>query len=196
MYGSSLKVVQPGAMRRPIVTKGFEHRLGIISVSATTDGIVAVDWGDEPGLAGIPWTAGVEGTEDESADPEAHALAAEGVAQVHAYLSGTRKQFDLPLVLRGTPFQQSVWKALLNIPYGETRSYRDIATHISNPKAVRAVGQANRANHIPIIIPCHRVIGASGALTGYAGSQVHMKAALLDLEDTQGDLHRKWSSGV
>ncbi|WP_024955163.1 methylated-DNA--[protein]-cysteine S-methyltransferase [Sulfurospirillum arcachonense] len=89
--------------------------------------------------------------------------------QLDRYFSGKLKSFDIPIEFtKGTEFQQNVWKALQNIPYGETRSYKDIATIIGNPKAVRAVGGANNKNPIGIIIPCHRVIGSSGKLVGYA----------------------------
>lgn len=103
------------------------------------------------------------------------------VQQLRAYFSGELTEFDLPLDLRGTDFQVSVWKALLTIPYGETISYAELARRIGNPKAVRAVGAANGKNPIPIIVPCHRVIGSNGTLTGYAGG-LHVKQALLSLE--------------
>ena len=95
-----------------------------------------------------------------------------------------RKNFDLPLLKEGTPFQISVWNALEKIPYGETRSYKDIAIAIDNPKAVRAVGMANNRNKIAIFIPCHRVIGADGKLVGYGGG-LHIKQFLLELEEVQ-----------
>ena len=95
--------------------------------------------------------------------------------------AGTRKAFDFPYRLHGTPFQERVWAALREIPYGETRSYKDIAEAIGHPKAFRAVGMANHANPIFIAIPCHRVIGASGSLVGYGGG-LEMKKALLELE--------------
>ena len=100
-------------------------------------------------------------------------LLTEGKRQLLEYLAGVRRVFDLPLAPKGTEFYRSVWRALEEIPYGETRSYRDIAQTVGRPKAVRAVGQANHNNPIPIIIPCHRVVGANGSLTGYgiAGSE-------------------------
>jgi len=106
----------------------------------------------------------------------------EARVQLNEYFQKKRKKFELPLILKGTRFQQSVWNALLHIPYGETRPYIYIAECIGNEKAVRAVGQANRANHIPIIIPCHRVIGRNGKLMGYAGSRTEIKEFLLQLE--------------
>ncbi|MDP5293181.1 methylated-DNA--[protein]-cysteine S-methyltransferase [Oceanimonas sp. CHS3-5] len=90
-------------------------------------------------------------------------------AQLDAYFSGRLQRFTLPLAPQGTPFQQQVWRALQHIPWGEHRSYGDIAGAIGNPRAMRAVGAANGRNPIAIVIPCHRVIGANGSLTGYAG---------------------------
>lgn len=106
--------------------------------------------------------------------------------QLDEYFKGKRTHFDLPLAPLGTPFRQSVWNALLDIPYGETRSYKDVAERIENPKAVRAVGMANNRNPIPVIIPCHRVIGANGKLVGYGGG-IDIKIHLLDLEKQHGD---------
>ena len=104
--------------------------------------------------------------------------------QLEQYFAGQRQQFDLPLDFQGTDFQQRVWRALLTIPYGETRSYKDIALQIGNEKAVRAVGAANGRNPISIIAPCHRVIGSSGALVGFAGG-LDKKQILLSLEQSQ-----------
>jgi methylated-DNA-[protein]-cysteine S-methyltransferase len=107
--------------------------------------------------------------------------------QVGAYFSGRLKEFDLPLAPQGTPFQTSVWKALLKIPYGETVSYGTIAKRLGKPNAMRAVGLANGSNPIAIVIPCHRVIGSNGSLTGYGGG-LPIKQALLALERGQGKL--------
>jgi methylated-DNA-[protein]-cysteine S-methyltransferase len=101
--------------------------------------------------------------------------------QLAEYFAGTRDRFDLDLDFHGTEFQKKVWQALLTIPFGETRSYLDIATQIGNPAAVRAVGAANGKNPISIVAPCHRVIGRSGSLTGFAGG-LEAKALLLTLE--------------
>lgn len=101
--------------------------------------------------------------------------------QLEEYFAGKRKQFDLPLSLRGTEFQRQVWAALGDIPYGETRSYGQIAQAVGRPKAVRAVGMANHRNPISIIVPCHRVVGADGSLTGYGGG-LENKKFLLALE--------------
>ena len=108
-------------------------------------------------------------------------LIQEAYRQLTEYLIGVRKCFDLPLNPRGTEFQQQVWKALCDIPYGGTRSYKQIAEAIGNPKAVRAVGMANNRNPLLIVIPCHRVIGANGKLVGY-GAGIEKKEFLLKLE--------------
>ena len=108
-------------------------------------------------------------------------LIKEAYRQLSEYLIGERKSFDLPFNPRGTEFQRQVWKALFDIPYGETRSYKQIAEAIGNPKAVRAVGMANNRNPLLIVIPCHRVIGANGKLVGYAAG-IEMKEYLLKLE--------------
>lgn len=105
----------------------------------------------------------------------------EAAAQIKEYLKGSRKDFDLPLKPQGTDFQLRVWQALQAIPYGETRSYQEIAEQAGNIKACRAVGLANNRNPIAIIIPCHRVIGKNGSLTGYGGG-LEIKARLLELE--------------
>jgi len=102
--------------------------------------------------------------------------------QLAEYFSGNRRRFDLPLDARGTAFQKLVWRALEDIPYGATRSYGDIARAVGKPAACRAVGQANNKNPIAIIIPCHRVIGADGGLTGYGGG-LGVKQFLLELEN-------------
>ncbi len=112
---------------------------------------------------------------------------AETIVQLKAYFAGELCQFDLPLKLSGTVFQKTVWQQLTTIPYGETVSYKSIAEHIYAPKAVRAVGLANGKNPISIIVPCHRVIGANGKLTGYGGG-LHRKQWLLTHEARQGTL--------
>ncbi len=102
-------------------------------------------------------------------------------AQLRAYFAKELRAFDLPLAPRGTPFQLAVWRALREIPYGETRSYTQVANAVGRPHAVRAVGAANGANPLPIVVPCHRVIGANGSLTGFGGG-LTAKRFLLDLE--------------
>jgi methylated-DNA-[protein]-cysteine S-methyltransferase len=111
--------------------------------------------------------------------------------QLRDYFSGDLRCFDLPLAMRGTPFQLRVWNELLKIPYGETRSYSDVAQKIGAPAAMRAVGAANGSNPIPIVVPCHRVIGAGGKLVGYGGG-LPLKRRLLALE--HGSLFEKYET--
>ena len=112
---------------------------------------------------------------------------AEAQAQLTEYFAGQRREFSLELDVRGTGFQKRVLAALQGIPYGQTRSYKDIAQHIGSPLAVRAVGAANGSNPIPVIIPCHRVIGSNGKLTGFGGG-LPVKRFLLDLEQGRAPL--------
>ncbi len=109
---------------------------------------------------------------------------AEVIRQLQAYFRGELKVFDVPLAMEGTDFQLRVWNALRAIPYGETISYAQLAERIGNPKAVRAVGLANGSNPIPIIVPCHRVIGSDGSLTGFGGG-LPIKKILIELESKQ-----------
>lgn len=134
------------------------------------------------GIAG----AWFEGQKDHPGELEAPVraddpLLARAVAQLEAYFAGRANAFDLPLDLHGTPFQRSVWQALLRIPAGGTRSYGEIAREIGAPRAVRAVGAAVGKNPVSVVVPCHRVIGVDGSLTGYAGG-MDRKKALLALE--------------
>lgn len=115
------------------------------------------------------------------AEPGATPLLERAAEQLCEYLAGARSSFDLPLNPSGTDFQRRTWKALLDIPAGETRSYGQLAAAVGNPKACRAVGMSNNRNPIPIFIPCHRVVGADGGLVGYGGG-LPLKQALLDLE--------------
>lgn len=121
---------------------------------------------------------GSDGTQQD--DP----VLAQTARQLQEYFSGQRQHFDLPLGARGTSFQSSVWQALCKIPYGELRSYQDIANSIGKHSAVRAVGAANGRNPIPIVVPCHRVIGSNGRLTGFAGG-LPAKQLLLELEGAE-----------
>ena len=116
---------------------------------------------------------------DERAFPDA-------VEQLDAYFTGELRRFDLKLQMHGTEFQRKVWEALRTIPYGQTRSYGEIARQIGSPRASRAIGMANGHNPIAIIVPCHRVIGANGSLTGFGGG-LDRKMALLELEKKTGD---------
>ncbi|MCB6608812.1 methylated-DNA--[protein]-cysteine S-methyltransferase [[Clostridium] symbiosum] len=120
------------------------------------------------------------GRQAESVEQETPLLL-ETKRQLEEYFAGTRRTFDIPLSMRGTSFQKKVWDQLLTVPYGETITYGEIAARIGNPRAGRAVGMANHHNPIPIIVPCHRVIGADGRLTGYGGG-LPIKEKLLELE--------------
>jgi methylated-DNA-[protein]-cysteine S-methyltransferase len=136
---------------------------------------------------GLKLVSFAEGRRARVVDPswrEDAAMLAETIEQLRSYFAGERITFDLPLILQGTEFQKKVWTALRTIPYGETISYKELAERIGNPSAVRAVGAANGANPIPIIIPCHRVIGNDGSLTGFGGG-LPLKKKLLQLESRQ-----------
>jgi methylated-DNA-[protein]-cysteine S-methyltransferase len=147
--------------------------LGELLLIASTKGLVEVF---------LPSSKGVPATTSEKHDPGFGCLP-EARSQLHAYFAGELQSFDLPLDLSGSPFQLSVWQALTTIPYAETRSYGEIASAVGADPAVasRAVGLANGANPVAIVVPCHRVIGANGDLVGYAGG-LHAKRWLLDHE--------------
>lgn len=125
---------------------------------------------------------GVSTEKQIDADNEPSALSDSAFEQISEYLKGKRKSFDFPYEYCGTEFQNKVWDALCEIPYGETRTYKQIAIQIGNPKASRAVGMANNKNPIAIVVPCHRVIGSNGSLVGYA-SGLDVKNFLLNLEN-------------
>ncbi|WP_243900742.1 methylated-DNA--[protein]-cysteine S-methyltransferase [Glycomyces niveus] len=146
----------------------MESPLGLMAVSAVDAGVTYVHMG-------------VEEMKDAWGPEEATPVLGAAVDQLEAYFAGDLKDFDLPLAAAGTAFQHKVWKELCRIPYGETVSYMDIAERIGDRKAVRAVGLANGRNPIAIVVPCHRVIGANGKLTGYAGG-LWRKERLLSLE--------------
>ena len=131
---------------------------------------------NEEGLCGVSFgiTIPAAGIVDEHANQAA-------IHQLSQYFQGSRTSFDLPLNLKGTSFQLSVWRALLEIPYGETRTYGEIAKAVANPNAARAVGMANHENRIAIVVPCHRVVGQNGTLTGYAAG-IEIKRHLLAIE--------------
>ena len=140
--------------------------------------------GSESGLQLVSFS---EGRRARAVNPEWRedsSAFAQVMEQLHSYFAGKRTSFELPLVLTGTEFQNQVWTSLQTIPYGETISYKELAQRVGKPKAVRAVGAANGANPIPIIIPCHRVIGNDGSLTGFGGG-LPLKKKLLQLESRQ-----------
>ncbi len=139
---------------------------------------------DGEGLREIQFANGRHSAHAKPEWREDSAALKQAIDQLRAYFAGELKEFDLPLAPQGTPFQQKVWGDLCKIPYGETISYGELARRIGNPNASRAVGLANGSNPIPIIIPCHRVIGSNGKLTGYGGG-LPIKEKLLALEKRQ-----------
>ncbi len=152
-----------------------------VYVFDTAIGRIAI--GEKDGAITLLRLPGEEAPEE--MDQRETELLGRAAAQLREYLAGERREFDLPLAPEGTAFQKAVWNALLEIPYGETCSYGQIAARVGNPKACRAVGMANHRNPIPIFIPCHRVVGADGSLTGYGGG-LECKQTLLQLEKTHG----------
>jgi methylated-DNA-[protein]-cysteine S-methyltransferase len=160
------------SMPKAYVAKTVRTPVGALKLIASNDGLAAILWeNDRPGRVRL----------DVVAEDAAHPVLRDTERQLAEYFTGRRKVFDLALDLAGTEFQTKVWRALLTIPFGETRSYAQIARQIGHPKAVRAVGAANGRNPISIVTPCHRVIGSSGALTGFAGG-LATKEQLLRLE--------------
>jgi methylated-DNA-[protein]-cysteine S-methyltransferase len=155
-----------------LVYKWMDSPVGRLKLTATSDGLAAILW-ETDGPDRVRLGA--------AAESPAHALLIEVERQLTEYFAGRRTTFDLPLDCGGTPFQRSVWEALRAIPFGETRSYAEIARQVGRPRAVRAAGAANGRNPIAIVTPCHRVIGAGGQLTGFAGG-LEAKAYLLSLE--------------
>lgn len=146
--------------------------VGLLKLVATDQALVAVLWENEnPKRVRLA----------ELVEDKKHPILLETQKQLNEYFAGQRTQFDLPLDFEGTEFQKKIWQALLTIPFGETRSYKQIAEQVGNVKAVRAVGAANGRNPISIIAPCHRVVGANGKLVGFAGG-LENKEILLKLE--------------
>lgn len=148
----------------------FDSPLGVITVQAS-----------DTGIKGIWFETYTTKPEMLGKHSDSHPVLSETREQLTEYLAGTRTKFDLPLDADGTEFQKQVWQELTKIPFGETRSYKDIAQAINKPKAVRAVGAANGKNPISVVVPCHRVVGSNRALTGYAGG-IDRKQKLLELE--------------
>ena len=143
-----------------LVFKHVPSPVGALKLVASDVGLVAILWeNDDPGRVRL-------GAMDERRD---HSVLAETARQLADYFAGRRREFTVPLDVRGTDFQKAVWTALLAIPYGETRTYGELARSLGKPHAARAVGAANGRNPISIVAPCHRVLGSNGALTGFAG---------------------------
>lgn len=158
--------------RKTYVSKTISSPVGTLTLVASDIGLAAILWEhDRPRRVPL----------DAMYIDDAHPTLCEAERQLNEYFAGRRTAFELKLDLIGTPFQKSVWNALLRIPFGETRTYGEIAAELGNPKAVRAVGAANGRNPVSIVTPCHRVIGAQGDLTGFAGG-LAAKEYLLRLE--------------
>ena len=155
--------------------------VGPLTLTAEEGVLVAIDFGAPADCADAAYADPADGA---APAPPADPVLAEATRQLSAYFAGELRQFDLPLRPSGTPFQLTVWDALRRIPYGETVSYGELAASIGRPTAARAVGSANRHNPVAIVVPCHRVIGADGTLTGYAGG-LGIKSALLAFESGQ-----------
>ncbi len=153
-------------------SRTVDSPVGSLTLVASDSGLVAVLWANER-EGRVPFNERVE--------PSDHPLLDSAEQQLREYFKGERTRFDLPLDLRGTPFQREVWQALLAIPFGERKTYGQIASQLGKPHATRAVGAANGRNPVSIIVPCHRVVGSSGTLTGFAGGMI-AKAYLLNLE--------------
>ena len=148
----------------------LETPIGPLTVTATKKAVTAIRFGTEVPEGSARCTAA-----------EATPLLREAAEEIGEYFAGSRRKFTLPLAPEGSPFQQKVWEALRTIPYGETRTYKQIAIQIGHNQSFRAVGMANNRNPIVIVVPCHRVIGYDGKLTGYAGG-LDVKEQLLALE--------------
>jgi methylated-DNA-[protein]-cysteine S-methyltransferase len=154
----------------------FNSPVGQLKLVASDKGLVAILWeNDDPKRVRLG-----DVTQDKD-----HPILIETARQLDAYFAGTLQRFTVPLDFQGTEFQQDVWRALLSIPFGETRTYRQIAHQVGRPTAFRAVGAANGKNPISIIAPCHRVLGSDGSLTGFAGG-LEAKQLLLNLEGASG----------
>jgi methylated-DNA-[protein]-cysteine S-methyltransferase len=152
--------------------KTMDSPVGKLKLVASDEGLVAILWqNDRPERVPL----------GDMADQPGQRVLVETERQLVEYFAGQRREFELPLDMRGTRFQKDVWEALLGIPCGETRSYGELAKQLGNPAASRAVGAANGRNPISIVVPCHRVIGSSGKLTGFAGG-LDVKERLLALE--------------
>ena len=127
-------------------------------------------------------------SDGDAVEADDHPVLAAATAQLAEYFAGRRQEFDIPLDLTGTEFQRAAWSALASVPFGETRSYRQQAEAIGRPKAVRAIGAANGKNPVPIVLPCHRIVGSDGSLTGYGGG-LPIKEYLLNHERAQSQKH-------
>jgi methylated-DNA-[protein]-cysteine S-methyltransferase len=176
VIGAATAPIQPHNLerRRPLslAYKIIESPVGKLKLVASDEGLVAILWeNDKPRRVRL----------NDLIENDRYPILVQTERQLNGYFAGKRKTFSVTLDMRGTRFQKNVWEALLAIPFGETRSYGQLAKQLGNPRATRAVGAANGRNPLSIIVPCHRVIGSSGKLTGFAGG-LDTKAHLLNLE--------------
>ena len=161
-------------------TKQLDSPIGRLRLVATDEG-----------LSRLLFPEQADEDPDSDGDPtetDNHPVLDEAATQLAEYFAGRRQEFDIPLDLTGTEFQRAAWSALANVPFGETRSYRQQAEAIGRPKAVRAIGAANGRNPVPIVLPCHRIVGSDGSLTGYGGG-LPIKEFLLNHEQAQSQEH-------
>lgn len=164
--------------------KTIASPVGKLKLVASDTGLVAILWqNDRPSRVRL----------GEMVADDRHPILLKAERQLGEYFAGKRQEFSVPLDMRGTPFQKNVWEALLAIPFGETRTYGQLARQLGNPNATRAVGAANGRNPLSIIVPCHRVIGSTGKLTGFGGG-LEIKAHLLSLEEKSGTLFSQETS--
>jgi len=162
----------PDKLHEKLAYKLVTSPIGMLKLVASTKGLVAILWENDK-----PRRVRLAGEVEEALHP----VLVRTEIELSEYFAGKRDKFSVPLDMRGTTFQKQVWQALLAIPFGETRTYSNLANRLGNPAATRAVGAANGRNPIAIVVPCHRVIGATGSLTGFAGG-LQAKAHLLNLE--------------
>jgi len=164
-----------------IVYSILNSPLGRLLVARNADGLTCINFQD-----------GTEAVNPQAGWLEQPSALADAAEQLEAYFRGELRQFDLPLAPQGTAFQLQVWQAMREIPYGQTVTYAELARRVGRPQAARAVGGASSRNPLPVVVPCHRVVGSDGSLTGYAGG-LHLKQALLELEHLPETL-RVWVS--
>ena len=157
-------------------TKQLDSPIGRLRLVATDEGLSRLLFDQQVGEN--------QDSDGDSAESDDHPVLVAATAQLEEYFAGERREFDIPLDLTGTDFQRAAWSALACVPFGETRSYRQQAEAIGRPKAVRAIGAANGRNPVPIVLPCHRIVGSDGSLTGYGGG-LPIKEYLLNHEQAQ-----------
>ncbi|MDE0067659.1 MAG: methylated-DNA--[protein]-cysteine S-methyltransferase [Acidimicrobiaceae bacterium] len=163
-----------------ILTRQVDSPIGRLRLVATDQGLSHLLFEQQAGDD--------TGSDGDSAEADNHPVLVAATAQLEEYFAGQRQEFDIPLDLSGTEFQRAAWSALAGVPFGETRSYRQQAEAVGRPEAVRAIGAANGRNPVPIVLPCHRIVGSDGSLTGYGGG-LPIKEFLLNHEQSQSKKH-------